>query len=307
MAEPWTIARILDWVRKDFAGKGLPSPRLDAELILAHTLGLTRVDLYVRFEQPLQQSELASVRALVERRRKGEPVAYLLGKREFYGRTFAVDARVLVPRPETEVLVGVVLELLPKPGAAATETDAAVAADGPTGEPAERRVLDVCTGSGAIAVTLAAERADLRVDATELSEGAAEVARGNASKHGVGDRVRVLLGDLFGPVEKGRRYDVIASNPPYIPSADVAGLMADVRDFEPHLALDGGDDGLVLVRRLLNEAPEYLLAGGALVLEIGHDQGRRVAELARAQGYEEVALKEDYSGIERVVLARVKR
>lgn len=292
VAEPWTITRILDWVRKDFAGRDMPSPRLDAELLLAHVLGLKRIDLYVRFEQPLQQDELARVRALVERRRKGEPVAYLVGKREFYGRAFAVDARVLVPRPETEILVGAALELLP----AKKEGEG----EGP-------RALDVCTGSGAVAVSLAAERPDLRVDATELSPGAAEVARANARTHKVQDRVRVLEGDLLAPVKGERPYDVIASNPPYIPSRDIAGLMADVRDFEPHMALDGGDDGLVLVKRLLREGVELLVPGGALLMEIGHDQGARVVALAKSVGaYDEVSLKEDYAGIERVVIAKKK-
>lgn len=284
--EPWTIARVLDWTRRDFAARGFASPRLDAEILISRALGLERIDLYVRFEQPLNEGELAAVRALIERRRTHEPVAYILGEREFYGRAFAVDRRVLVPRPETEHVVEAALGCLPSPA-----------------EGASPRVLDVGTGSGAIAVTLAAERRDLIVDAVDLSADAAEVARTNAERHGVGGRVNVLLGSIYSPVE-GRRYTLIVSNPPYIPSAEVDLLMPDVRKHEPRLALDGGPNGEQVLAPLVRGARARLEPGGALIVEIAHDQAARARELAREAGFERVEVRRDLAGIERVLVAR---
>jgi release factor glutamine methyltransferase len=286
VAAPWTIARVLEWTRQDFVSRGLASPRLDAELLVARALKLKRVDLYVRFEQPLSDAELAAVRALIERRRKNEPVAYILGEREFYGRKFAVDPRVLIPRPDTETLVEAALGLLPP------------AIDG------ERvRILDIGTGSGAIAITLAAERTDASVDAVDISPDAAAVARANAETLGVATRVTVHVGGLYEPIGAAR-YHLIASNPPYIRSADIAGLMADVRDHEPRLALDGGPESDRVLGPLLHGAREHLEAGGCIVAELGHDQATLARTLARSAGFESVEVRKDLSGIERVLIAR---
>ncbi len=284
--EPWTISRVIAWTAKDLAGRGIESSRLDAELLVAHALGCKRLDLYLRFDQPLSDAELARVRGLVERRRKFEPVSYILGVREFYGRPFAVDSRVLIPRPETEGVIEAAMELLP-----------------PRAEGVRPRVLDVGTGSGIIAVTLACERTDLEVDAVELSPGAAEVARSNIARHNVTDRVTLFEGSLYRPVA-GRQYALIASNPPYIDTAEVDTLMPDVSKYEPRLALDGGPDGATVLRPLIANARAMLVEGGALVVEIGYGQGDLVRELARAAGFTRVEVRPDLARIERVLVAR---
>lgn len=283
----WTIARVLDWTRQDFAARGLPSPRLEAELLIAATLGLRRVELYTRFDQPLKDGELTAVRALIARRRRNEPIAYILGAREFYGRTFSVNTSVLIPRPETEDVVEAALGALPAPVDAATVS-----------------VLDLCTGSGAIAVTLACERKDARVDATEISPDAVAVARGNAEKLAVAERVTVHHGSLYEPIG-AETYALVVSNPPYIASGDLAGLMPDVRDFEPRIALDGGPRGDSILAPVIQHAREHLREGGVLVVEIGADQGDRARELAKRAGFTCVDVRRDLSGRERILVARM--
>jgi release factor glutamine methyltransferase len=286
VSAPWTIGRVRDWTSQHFATRGFAAARLEAELLVAHALGLRRLDLYLRFEQPLADAELAAVRALVERRQKHEPVAYILGVREFYGRAFAVDRRVLIPRPETEDVVTAVLAQL---------------AETPVG--AAPRVLDVGTGSGAIAVSVAAERTDAVVDAVDISADAADVARANAARHGVADRVTVHVGSVYAPVA-GERYAVIASNPPYIARGEIPGLMPDVARYEPHLALDGGASGVELVAAVVEGARTHLAPGGGLVVEIGFDQGPRARALAEAAGLVGVEVRRDLAGHDRVLVAR---
>jgi release factor glutamine methyltransferase len=284
---PWTISRVIAWTAKDLHGRGVESSRLDAELLIAHALKLRRLDLYLRFDQPLVDAELAAIRTLVERRRKLEPIAYILGARDFYGRSFAVDRRVLIPRPETEGVIEAALALLP-----------------PRAEGVTHRALDVCAGSGCIAITLACERPDVTVDAVELSAAAAEVARANAERLGVSDRVRVFEGSLYKPLEAGVRYAVITSNPPYIPTAEVDTLMPDVSEYEPRLALDGGEDGASVLRPLFAGARARLLDGAAIVVEIGYDQSALAQSIAREAGFTDVTVREDLAKIERVVVAR---
>lgn len=270
--EPWTVRRVLTWTTGHFEKKGLDAPRLTAEILLAHVLGVGRVRLYVDLDRPLQKAELAAYRGLIERRGDGEPTQYLVGKREFYGRSFLVDERVLIPRPETELLVESVLQHLPRE------------------EPS--RVLDVCAGSGCIGVTVAAERPAASVWATELSRDAADVARGNAEALGVGGRVTVLEGDLLGPVPSGARFDVVVSNPPYVASAEISTLSPEVLH-EPRLALDGGADGLSLYRRLVVDARRVLKPGGLLAVEIGETQGPALKALLEAAGYADVKIVKD--------------
>lgn len=269
---PWTIRRLLVWTQGYFEKKGIDSPRLTAEILLAHTLSTTRVRLYIDLDRPLEKAELASFRSLIERRCSGEPTQYLTGVREFYNRPFKVDARVLVPRPETELLVEAVLSALPK--------------DAPA------QVLDVCTGSGCIAVSLAAERETWTVIATDLSPGAAAVARGNAEALGVGDRVKVVEGDLYAPVPSDLRFDAVVSNPPYIARAEIDTLSAEVRR-EPRMALDGGPDGLDLLRRVIDGARDVLKPGGLLAMEIGETQGPAVLALLTAAGYAQPRIEKD--------------
>ncbi|AKQ65055.1 Protein-N(5)-glutamine methyltransferase PrmC [Myxococcus hansupus] len=278
-SEPWTIRKVLTWTTQHFEKRQVDAPRLTAEILLSFVLKLSRVRLYVDLDRPLSKEELGAYRALIERRMAGEPTQYLTGVREFYNRPFKVDARVLIPRPETELLVEAALRMLPK--------------DAPG------RALDVCTGSGCIAISLAAERPQATVIATDLSPDACALAQENAQALGVADRVTVLQGDLFAPVPADARFQVVVSNPPYIASGDIPGLSAEVRR-EPKLALDGGPDGLVAVRRVVTGARQWLEPGGLLAMEIGEDQGPALLELLRAAGYADVRVEKDLERRERM-------
>jgi release factor glutamine methyltransferase len=286
----WTVLEILRWTTTRFSQRGLSSPRLDAEILAAHALHITRVQLYVQFDRPLEAAELAGMRELVKRRQAGESVAYIIGKKEFFGIDFDVDARVLVPRPDTETLVDEVLARL----AAVTEPLPAL------------RVADVGTGSGAVAIAVAktgvrgpAETRPAReVVASDVSPDALAVARGNALRHGLA--ITFVEGDLAAPLAAHAPFDVIAANLPYVASGDIDGLEAEVRA-EPRLALDCGADGLALVRRLVAAAPELLRAGGALALEIGAGQAAATAELLAAAGFTDIRRRRDLGEIERVV------
>jgi len=279
--EPWTIARVLKWAADDFRKRNNPSPRLDAELLLAEALGTDRIRLVLDSERTLDGAELGRYRELIRRRRSGEPIAYILGRREFYGLSFVVDRRALVPRPDTEPLVEVALE----------RTRA---------RSMHGAALDLCTGTGCVAVAFAKARPTWRVTATDVSSETAELAWENARRLGVVFTLGVEVGDLFAPVAN-RRFDLVTANAPYIPRGELAGLDVDVRDFEPRLALDGGDDGLDLVRRIVAGAPAHLAPNGVLALEIGHDQGARVTALFEQAGFRELSLRRDYGGRDRVV------
>ncbi|MBZ4333192.1 peptide chain release factor N(5)-glutamine methyltransferase [Corallococcus interemptor] len=279
MSDVWTIRRILTWTTGHFEKRGVDAPRLTAEILLAHVLKTGRVRLYVDLDRPLSKDELAAFKALIERRLAGEPTNYLTGTKEFYNRPFKVDARVLIPRPETELLVEAVLHAVPKD--------------------AHSRVLDVCTGSGCIAISVAAERPQATVLATDLSKDACALARENAQALGVSERVSVLEGDLFAPLPPDATFRVVVSNPPYIDSGDIAGLSAEVRR-EPRLALDGGPDGLVALRRVIQGARRVLEPGGLLALEMGETQGSAVLELLRAAGYSDARVEKDLERRERM-------
>jgi release factor glutamine methyltransferase len=280
--ESWSIAGVLRWASEDFARRGNASPRLDAELLLGHVLGVDRIRLVLDSARPLSAPELSAYRELIKRRRRGEPVAYIRGEREFYGLRFLVDRRVLVPRPDTETLVEVALE-----------RTRACALYG--------RALDLCTGSGCVAVAFARERRNWRVTGTDVSSEALALARENAARLGSIWGMRWLESDLFAALAPTERFELITANPPYVPAAEIATLDPDVRDFEPRLALDGGADGLALVRPIAESARKFLVAGGLLALEVGHDQAERVAALLAALGYVRVERRRDYGGHERVV------
>lgn len=284
--DTWTIGSLVKWATDDFRTRGIESPRLDAEVLVGHALGLDRTRIIIESMRPLEPGELAQLRDLVKRRRTHEPIAYLRGHREFYGREFRVDPRVLIPRPDTEALVEVALDRSRHVSLSA-------------------RVLDLCTGSGCVAITLARQRPTSRVVATDLSPDALRVARENARLLGAYN-VAFREGDLFGALEGASRllpttFDLITANPPYIPSGDIAGLMADVRDFEPRLALDGGADGLDLVRRIVDEAPRFLDADGVLAMEIGAGEAEATAAIFTEHRFRDVAIARDYGKIERVV------
>ncbi len=261
------------------------SARRDAELLLLHILGCTRAHLLTHPEQLLTAEQQSSYDAAITRRTTAEPVQYITGTQEFYGLTFRVTPAVLIPRPETEHLVEAALEL--------------VSRDEPL------RIADVGTGSGILAITLAHQLAHATVTATDLSPAALAVARENAEALGVADRIRFLETDLLGAVNRavdGESFDLIVSNPPYVPDSDV--LEAQVVEFEPHLALFAGRDGLTIYRRLIPQAARLLTSGGHLLLEIGYDQRESVAGLLRAAGLVEIRFVPDLQGIQRVAVGR---
>ena len=277
---PRTIAQALAWAA-GLLGQAGPTPRLDAELLLAHALGWPRARLLAEGRAPLDAEHLRAFELLVERRRALEPVAYLTGHKEFFGRDFLVDRRVLVPRPETELLVD--LALVRARQLAADQQPIVVA--------------DIGAGSGCIAVTLALELPAAEVLAVDLSPGALEVARANAERYGVAGQLRLLQGDLLAPL--GTPVKLLVSNPPY---TVLAAIDENVRRHEPRLALDGGPDGLDLYRRLLADAPARLRPGGSLLLEIGADQAAAVAALARAAfPAGRIGVHRDLAGLDRVI------
>lgn len=274
---------MLAWMTDDFRARGIESPRLDGELILSDAIGVDRVRLYMDLDRPLSEAELSLVRASVQRRRSREPMAYIRGRREFFGRPFTVNRHVLIPRPETELVVERALLALPEPE------------DG-------LRVLDLCTGSGCIGITIALERPLARVALSDVSPDALAVAKGNATALGVDARVSLKEGDLFAAVDPAVRFHVIVTNPPYVRSDEMPALAADVRDHEPRLALEAGRDGLDAVRRIVPEAPGFLVPGGRLIMEIGEQQSEQVLALAAGSGrYPERAVHRDLQGHARVV------
>jgi release factor glutamine methyltransferase len=282
----WTIREVLGWTAQHFDKRGVDAPRLTAEVLVAHSLATTRVRLYTDFDRPLTSPELAAYRKLIERRVAGEPTQYLTGQKEFYNRSFQVDARVLIPRPETELLSEIALRELPPE------------------KPAQ--VLDLCTGSGCIAITLAAERLLSTVWATDVSPDACAVARQNAEAHGVLGRLTLAEGDLFEPLPAGTRFDLLVSNPPYIRSDEIASLASHVQR-EPRLALDGGADGLDVVRRIISDAALWLVPGGLLALEISETQGSAVLSLLQSAGLLEARIEKDLERRDRFALARARK
>lgn len=288
------------------AEKGVEDARLDAELLLAHVLGIRRLDLYLQFERPLEPGEVAAYREAVRRRAAREPLQYITGEVEFRELTLAVDPRVLIPRPETEVLVGAVLAWAREEadggdaaGAGAAGGDLA----GATGGSPPGPVLEVGTGSGAIALSLLHEGPFERVVATDSSAAALEVAASNAARHGLGDRLALRHGPVWEPIGDGEEFRVIVANPPYVADGDEGGLEPEVREHEPGEALYAGGDGLGVIREIVVGAPSHVAAGGLLALEVGLGQAERVAALFRAAGFPAPRVVEDLAGRERIVMA----
>ncbi len=281
-AKVWTVRELLAWSRTWFEQKGVESPRLTAELLLAHVLEVARIRLYVDIERPLEKAELARYRELVQRRAKGEPVQYLVGGAEFYGRRFKVDPRALIPRPETELLVERALR----------HREASV----------PFRFLDVGCGSGIIGLTLAAERAEATGVLVDLSPDAAALARENAALLGVEGRVDVRVGDLLAPVT-GESFDVVAANLPYIPEGEKDSLAVHIREHEPHLALFSGADGLDAYRRLVPDLAGVVSPGGLVVLEHHEAHGENLPALFLATEWRDVTSERDLAGLPRFTWA----
>jgi len=273
----------------ELTAHGISNPRLDAEVLLAHALGTDRTGLYTRLHVPLSLEQQETFRVLFQRRMQREPLQYITGVREFWSLEFKVDLRVLIPRPETEVVVETALRLLSQSAIRNPQS----------------AILDIGTGSGCIAIVLAKELPQAEVWATDVSADALAVAGENARHHGVAERIRFLQGDLFSPLAgKEDGFDLIVANPPYIARPELAALQPEVRDWEPLAALDGGPDGLDVYRHLLHEGPTYLRTGGWLVMEIGHGQGTAVLRLARERrDLADCRCVSDYAAGERVVIA----
>lgn len=275
-ADIWTTLKVLTWTTGYLAEKGVANARREAEWLLCEATGLDRVGLYLNFDKPLSDDELAAYRGLVTRRGKREPLQHILGSQEFDGLTFEVSPAVLIPRHDTETLLEQALQHTPHPGS----------------------ILDIGTGSGCIAIALAKRLPEAQVTAVDLSAEALAVAQRNAELHGAA--IEFLQGSFFDPVA-GRRFELIVSNPPYITTADLATLQPEVRDFEPNLALDGGADGLDAYRAIVSQATAHLQPGGWLWFEVGAGQAPDVSVLLAQAGFGGIITANDPGGIERVV------
>jgi release factor glutamine methyltransferase len=309
---PWTILALLRWTTDYFRANRVSEPRASAEVLLAHTLGLSRLDLYLRYDQPLTPDELARFKALVVRRRAGEPVAYLTGHREFWSLNFRVTPAVLIPRPETETLVAAALE------AAGDFEDKVIGGGGqglsqagtpvppaPGLSPATLWGLEVGVGSGAVVIALAKELPRMTWAALDLSGPALAVAQENARRHEVAERIHFLQADLLTAVKPRAALALLVANLPYVPRAEWERLPQDIQAFEPQAALLGGEDGLDLLRPFIRQAHAYVRPGGWVLLEVGDRQAPPVAALLSAtRAYDRVETIPDFHGVLRVVRAR---
>lgn len=282
----WTILKLIQWATSYFTSHQVETPRVDAEILLAYCLGIKRVDLYIRFDQPLSQHELSVFKDLIKRRSKREPVAYITGLKEFWSIDFNVTPDVLIPRPDTECLVETALECISrKPNSP------------------QKNIFELGTGSGAVIIALCSEHPEHTFFASDLSVKALETAKTNAKKYGLEKTIRFFSGDWMSPINPVTGcFDLIISNPPYIPTTVIETLQPEISKFEPRMALDGDMDGLFALRHLISSAPSFLRPGGSLILEIGHDQKAPVNKLVTACGeYEDWFFRKDYGGNYRVV------
>lgn len=286
--EQWTVRKVLEWTISYFESYGIDTPRVDAEILLAHSLAEDRVYLYINYDMPLSQDELAAFRSLVLRRAQREPVAYIVGTRGFWSMDLKVTPDVLIPRPETETVVETALSLLLEDARS------------------PRRILEIGAGSGAIILALVSERPGHLFFASDKSVKAVELARDNARHYQLA--VHFFAGDWFSPLIRGiPGFDLILSNPPYIRTGDIPELEPEIRRYEPLTAIDGGADGLTAYQEIIRAAPVYLTDGGSLILEIGHDQKDDIRKIIADCGcYDDVLFIKDYGGHVRVIRLRKK-
>ncbi len=284
----WTIQKLLNWIIEYFTNKGIESPRLSAELLLSHVLGLKRIELYTQFDKIVAKQQLDELHELVERAGRCEPVAYLTGKTEFYSLQLEVSPDCMIPRPETELLVERSIEFLRK--RAGTQF-----------------ICDLCTGCGPIGIAIAKNFRDARIIATDISDVALRIAAANVEKHQLKDRIELLQGDLFDPIMPHLdvdRFDLIVCNPPYVSSAEFEKLDKNVRDYEPRLALFAGEDGLDIYRRIFEKIDQFLKPDAALMLEIGYAHGQAVKEMLEQAGiFTEIKIEKDFHNNDRIVTA----
>jgi release factor glutamine methyltransferase len=284
LSTEWTIREVLNWTRGYFENAGIVQPRLEAEILLAHALEVDRLHLYLAPDKPLTHDERTRYRSVVKKRHSGTPLQHLIGEVSFYGLRFRVDRETLIPRAETEELLDQVIKNAPRDRAT--------------------RCLDLGTGTGVIAVCMARYLSSAEVVASDLSPSALQVARENAKLNNVENRIEFIESDWFEDIRGS--FDLIVSNPPYIPSRDLRSLAREVRDHEPSVALDGGADGLEKIRMMAVQLPHHLNPDGVVLLEIGHDQGARVQEILESIGLSEVTITGDMAGKDRFAVGRYR-
>lgn len=282
----WTIIKLIQWAAAYFKSHDIDSPRATAEILLAHALDIKRIDLYLGYDQPLNPEELERFKALIKRRREREPVAYILGHKEFWSMELEVNRNVLIPRPETERLVEIALEHLTASSTAESKL-----------------ILELGAGSGAVLLALASEIPRHSYLGTDISVEAVRVARRNADRNSLTENIHFIAADWFAPVSRhARLFDMIISNPPYIKSGQLNRLQPEIYTYEPLLALDGAADGLSCLQHIIQSAHLFLKPAGVLLLEIGHDQKERLKKMiTECNQYENVVFYKDYSGYNRVV------
>jgi release factor glutamine methyltransferase len=285
----WTILKLIQWTTTYFKEQGVSEPRASAEILLAHVLSVDRLSLYLNYDRPLGAAELAAFKEFIKRRLEGEPVQYVTGTKEFWSLPLRVSPAVLIPRPETELLVEAFLDFLRKRRLEETCPS----------------IIDLGTGSGAIAIALARELSLATVVAADLSLAALQLARENARKHQVAERIHFVCSDLFSGIRMaGAGFDAVVANPPYVRHSEFDLLPREIRNHEPREALDGGPDGLAAIRLIIQQAPAFLNRSGVLVLEIGAGQAEQVSDLILLSGrYQSHRFIPDYSGIDRVLVA----
>ena len=288
----WTIQKLLQWIANYLTERNVDAPRLSAELLLSSVLQCKRIDLYARYNTVVGKEQLDELHGLVKRAGQHEPVAYLVGKTEFYSLELEITPDCLIPRPETELLVQRAIEYL--------RTRDGV-----------QHVLDLCTGSGCIAVAIARHHRQARVIATDISSAGLDVAARNVATHDLDERVELLCGDLFEPLVPQldvAPFDLIVCNPPYVSAAEYEALDKNVKDYEPRLALWAGDDGLDVYRRIVQRVDEFLKSGAPLMLEIGYAQGPAVRDLLDTTGlFAEIKIEKDQNNNDRIATARKRK
>lgn len=287
--EQWTIKKLLEWIIAYFEKSGVDAPRLSAELLLCHVLGLERIQLYTLYDRIVGPDQLAALREMVRRAAAHEPIAYLVGRCEFYSLPLKITPECLIPRPETEHLVERAIDFL------RTRTGG-------------QYVLDLCTGSGCIAAAIAKNVPNVSVIATDINDSALKIAAENIARHKLTDKVKLLCGDLFDPILKGldqTHFDLIVCNPPYVSDLEYENLASNVREYEPKAALYGGADGLDVYKRILEKVEDFLQPDGTLMMEIGYAQGPAIRQMLETSGsFNNITIEKDFANNDRIVIAK---
>ena len=278
----WTIQKIIHWTTNYFKTHNVESPRMSAEVLLAYALNLKRIDLYLKYDQPLNPLELSTYKKLIKRRVKHEPVAYITGTKEFWSKNFIVGPKVLIPRPDTECLVETTIDII-------------------SNKNNDLKIIELGTGSGAAILSIASEKSDHKYFATDISESALDIAKQNAKNLNI--EMTFLWGSWFDPILDHKPFDIIISNPPYIKTSQIKNLQPEISIYEPLTALDGGSDGLKCINKIIQNAYKYLNPDGYLLIETGFDQKDAVCQLANNSGqYKNITYKKDYSHLNRLVI-----